>query len=274
MSKRKSDFDRENLKSRQVAKAVEEGSVQKRRINNDEPLRFPKNNETGFITNHELATDINTVMENIFQDYYGSVVSIIPMQTGPAVRVELYFRPTNSETEGFVKAFRSLQLENPQATSLIDRVRIANRVASYDHHFELTQEAAEYLYDFLPDDAQRKVNWADPASFMCAVTETVERPYQGSKDIIYCSMTVDVFKILAFVYGKKEGNQKHGSKLTYEIVPVRPAPNTGDPTAIGANWLLSLSVMSYDAYQEVMNKLGINFNQGRTPIVVSRKNCS
>lgn len=268
---RKSHFSRANLNAKQVTKAVEGESVKKRHINNEEPLEFPRSTESGFLTTHELADDINKVMENLFQDYYGAIVSVIPTQTGSALRVDLYFKPTvNESTDDSIKAFVSLQSAVQQGGTLLDRVRSTNRAAVADRHFELTAEAAEYLYDFLHEDVQKQIDWARPETFAPICTETVEQQQFGS--VIYCSLNVDIYKLLGFLYGNKENNQKRGSKLTYNIVPVRPANGTIDPTIIGANWILQLSVMSYEAWEKIMNKVGINFNQGRTPIVVSRRN--
>lgn len=271
---RKSDFNKSNLNARQVAQAAEEGKANKKHIVNDTPLPFPKNTESGYISNHELAEDINKVMENLFSDFYGSVVSVVPMQAGPsAVKVDLFFRPSNTDTEsdGSVKAFISLQDPAQRGSSLVDKIRQTNRVAAHDRNFELTKEAAEILYDFLPVNVQKNVAWDRPETFMSLYGETVE-PQQFGPAVIYCSIEVDIFKILSFLYGNKENNEKFGSKLTYNIVPVRPANNTIDPTVIGANWILQLSVMSYESWEKVMNKVGINFNQGRTPIIVSRRN--
>lgn len=270
---RNSDFNKGSVNARQVAKAAEEGKAKKQHISNDTPLDFPKNTESGFITNHELAEDINKVMENLFSDFYGSVVSVVPMQAGPsAIKVDLFFRPSNAEVAGDqIKAFVSLQDPAQNGGSLIDKIRLTNKLAAHDRNFEITSEAAEILYDFLPANVQKNIAWDRPETFVPLYSETVE-PQQFGAPVIYCSIEVDIFKVLSFIYGNTVDNKKYGSRLTYNIVPVRPASNTIDPTVIGANWILQLSVMSYDAWEEVMKKLGFNFNQGRTPIIVSRRN--
>lgn len=274
---RKSDFDRSIIASKQAAKAVEAGRERRRAIN-DNPLPFPKNTASCCTTTHQLAEDINKVLETLFSDYFGSIVSVVPNQAGTAIKVELYFKPlvsaVDQENDGSIRAFVSTREKMAQkdGSSLAAKISLANSNVPKNKNFELTDEAAEIIYDFLPKGVQANVNWAKPETFSPYYMETQENQQYGGP-VIYCTIEVDLYRILAFIYGIRENDgTKYGSRLTYNVSAVQPKSNVVNPLAIGANWILNISVMSEDDFQSICKTLDINLDPTRTPIVISRKN--
>ena len=246
---------------------------------NEHPEDFDGTFSTAYMQTVELERKVNAVMSGLFEDYHGCILSVIPGAYGTnSIKVDLFFVPKrecvneNDDRRAFVTTEE--KFNNPSNSNIINAIARNTMAAKKASAFELTNYAAEILWDFLPDDLTRKngpgrkVDWRNPASYRRAdlISETVDNAGMGTQ-VIYSTVTgLDIIKLLAFIYGVKDPTSKSG--ILYNVTVDRPLSNI--PTALGSNWLVTVTKMTWSDFHKAMNKLGINASRGSLPINTSK----
>lgn len=246
---------------------------------NEHPEDFDGTFSTAYMQTVELERKVNAVMSGLFEDYHGCILSVIPGAYGTnSIKVDLFFVPKresvneNDDRRAFVTTEE--KFNNPSNSNIINAIARNTMAAKKASAFELTNYAAEILWDFLPDDLTRKngpgrkVDWRNPSSYRRAdlISETVDNAGMGTQ-VIYSTVTgLDIIKLLAFIYGVKDPTSKSG--ILYNVTVDRPLSNI--PTALGSNWLVTVTKMTWNDFHKAMNKLGINASRGSLPINTSK----
>lgn len=252
----------------------------KYRAKNDEPEKFIGSFMTSYMTTKELETKVNSVMSAIFEDYYGCIISANTHNAGRAVNVDLFFKPKRESTlDTDSRAFIDVKSKNtdPNESRMLNLVRQNTVSARRATSFELTDYAAQILWDFLPDNITKgncivngkKIDWRDPSSFTRAeiITETTDHNNYGTPLIYYGVNSIDIIKLLGFIYGTR--SKEDNTRIMYDVNVARPASNV--PNVLGANWVVTITQMTDVQYTTTMQKLGENPNMGRLPINIQRK---
>jgi hypothetical protein len=102
---------------------------------------------------------INPIFANVFQGYEGAIIDIsndAPFYREMALTFTLAFRPNiEDEKDNRFVPFRPLGANEgtKKKSKLIQDIQMINQLASGDsmQHFEMTSDAMEVLYDFLPN---------------------------------------------------------------------------------------------------------------------------
>ena len=282
-NKRRSIFDSTERFTSNVDKTVN-GKEQGDRIfaKNDNPEDFDGTFSTAYMQTTELERKINSVMSTLFEDYHGCIISVVSQNAyvNKSLKVDLFFRPRRATAEDEdTRAFISVEdkITNPNDGDILNAVRRNTAMAKNAASFELTEYAANILWDFMPDAltkgggylTSKRIDWRDPSSYARAdlISEVVDGGSMGSQLIYSCITGIDIIKILGFIYGVKDPSSKSG--ILYNVTVDRPATNL--PTALGASWIITVTKMTWDAYNKIMPKLGINPTRGTLPINTMRE---
>lgn len=251
-------------------------SKDRARAVSENPLEFAGTFLTAYMTTRELEQKINVVLSDVFEDYYGCIISVNPNNAKGAVNVDLFFSPKSESTwEYDSRAFLSVKDKNtvPGENGIASLIRQNTLSAKRASSFELTDYGAQILWDFLPNYLTRgsfgkKIDWRYPATYAKAdlVSEVVDQSPIGTPLIYYGVNSIDIIKLLGFIYGVKD--TKDDSAVMYDVNIGRPISNV--PNAVGANWLLIITRMTRKQYNATMPKLGQNPNIGRLPINVQK----
>ena len=243
---------------------------------NDNPEVFDGTFSTAYMQTTELERKINSIMSTLFEEYHGCILSVVQnAYANKSLKVDLFFRPRRASAEdNDRRAFISTEdkLTNPNDGDIINAVRRNTAAAKRAANFELTDYAAQLLWDFMPDAltkgngylTSKRIDWRDPSSYVRAdlVSEVVDGGSMGSQIVYSCITGLDIIKLIGFIYGVKDPSSKSG--ILYNVTVDRPATNL--PTALGASWIITVTKMTWDAYNKIMPKLGINPTRGTLPI--------
>lgn len=237
---------------------------EKKTLTLEQPLDFPSQIETQMMTTYDLSKLINTFFGSSVSDYEGCICTIDQMSK---LNVELYFREK--------------QTNDPDKTTTIKRVtdglrgngmnrainpaqmiqNISSVMASNSRLYTLTDDAKEYLYDFIIRDSKvpfEKINWNQ----YCV--EQHDQMY--NMQTVYVKVTgIDINAILKTIFGnrRKVSNDKY-SYFDYSISVVRPI---GVGYTSNQNFLITVQRFDQHEVEKLASKVGLVSTIGNIPII-------
>lgn len=238
---------------------------QKKTITLAEPIDFPSQIETQMMTTYDLSKLMNTFFGNAVADYEGCICTIDQMSG--KLNVELYFREKQSNdpdktitvkrvTEA-IGAYGAHRAINP--AQMIQN--ISNIMSSNSRLYTLTDDAKEYLYDFIVKDPKvpfEKINWNQ------YYVEQHDQMY--NMQTVYVKVTgIDVNAILKTIFGnrRKVADDKY-SYFDYSIAVVRPV---GVGYTNNQNFLITIQRFDQHEVEKLASKVGLVSTIGNIPII-------
>lgn len=234
----------------------------------EEPVDFPSQIETQMMTTYDLSKIVNKFFSNVIEDYEGCIC--LPDQMGGRINVELYFRE-KPVTDGKSKT-RTIQRVNQALNSGIGGNRalnpqqmiqnISSIVSSNSKLYTLTDEAKEYLYDFIIRDHKipfEKINWNQ------YYVEQHDQNY--NMQTVYVKVVgIDINAILKTIFGfrkKIEGTDKY-TYFDYDISVIRPV---GVAYSSNQNYLITIQRFDQHEVEKLAAKVGLVSTVGSIPMV-------
>lgn len=243
------------------------------KITNDAPDTFTGAYVTDFMETKEIGAKINKIFNDVFEDYHGCIVTADPNNASRHLKIDMFFIPqreshSKQDSRAFVPVGSTIDTTGDnRIMSMVKKNMMSSN--KRNDAFELTSYASEVLFDFVPDNLTRhniggkKIDWKNPDTYRNYITETPE--IVNGQNVIFCSIDcIDIVKVLAFIYGEKDPENK--SDVYYNVVLDRPATQMGFNGVLGANWIVTVTKMTKKQFESTMPKLGQNAVMGRLPI--------
>jgi hypothetical protein len=225
--------------------------VEKFTITVPEASALPNLIEVGLITTYELADKVSEILSVAYKDFAGCFIT--PRLNGAGFDVKLYFcaLPTGATNKGLSYAFETVgsNQNQQQKAGLISNLISLERRSS-QRIYSLTQHGREGLADFLEIPRGRtNPDWSKHV-FEEAQSSNINNG-------VYAVVTnVDIYKLLALVYGK----EKDGEWVQYDLTPVRPIGQAAPGAAL--DWILKIQRLGMKELDRISRKVGIIQNRG------------
>lgn len=229
------------------------------------PEKFDKLAATTLETTQRLAKRINKLFSSAFVDYHGSVVyctagngNVAPNQQ---FMVELHFKPVAAgsihPSEDRVRAFKPIAETSAGTEDIVAGIKNIYGNLRTSSKFELTSEGAQILSEFvLPGvDNGKNVDPWKPSSFNTIKAEYVDTPQYGQSPIMVKVCGLDLIRLIAKIYGRKN---EAGKKVEYGVIPYGPVtPLNNQMVQNTANWRVLIMQIDAEKTFDLASEFGI-----------------
>lgn len=231
-----------------------------------DPESFEKLAATTLVTTQKLAKRINKLFTSVFSDYHGSIIYCtagngnVPMNQ--QFVVELHFKPMavgtiDSTGTKKVRAFRPINEKVGNSNDIIAGLRSIYDSYNTSSKFELTEEAAQILSEFMIPGTNNGNNvdpWK-PSTYNTVKGEYVDAPQFGQSPIMVKIGGLDLVKIIRKMYGSKN---ESGKKVEYGIIPYGPVnPVSNQMVQATANWRILIMQIDTEKTFDLASEFGI-----------------
>lgn len=229
------------------------------------PEKFEKLAATTIETTQRLAKRINKLFSSAFVDYHGSVVyctagngNVAPNQQ---FMVELHFKPLAAGSvrpdEDRVRAFKPVNETTANTTDILAGLKNIYGNMRSSSKFELTEEGAQILSEFmLPGvDNGKNVDPWKPSTFASVKAEYMDNPQFGQSPIMVKIAALDLIRLIAKIYGRKN---EAGKRVEYGVIPYGPVtPMNNQMVQSTANWRVLIMQIDSEKTLDLASEFGI-----------------
>lgn len=227
------------------------------------PERFEKLAATTLETTQRLAKRINKLFSSAFLDYHGSVVYCTAgngnVANNQQFSVELHFKPVAvgavNPDDKRVRAFKPI--EEAKGTDLISGIKSIYGAIRSSARFELTSEASQILSEFMfPGvDGGKNVDPWNPSTYNTVKYEYVDTPMYGQSPIMIKISGLDLVRLIAKIYGRKNDS---GKNVEYGVIPYGPVmPINNQMMQNTANWRVMILQIDAEKTLDMASECGI-----------------
>ena len=211
--------------------------------------------QTAYADSVEFATMINSLMRDLFFDYYGAKIE--PVGTQLVATINFAYKKVDNVPNGYYMGLEQTFSKDKYDNDSMARIDMYNKYhgsTKKQNYVQLTKEAKELLMDIIPSQfisSNGKVDWSK-----CTFEKSTNIIGYNSPQVIF-TVVVDFVKILKIIFGDRDANGSNYSYLPCVGKPLNPVMTATNQVII-SKWQIFVLRTNNSDVKELMQSLGMS----------------